>query len=97
MNRLNKLPLMAFALGLGFIVAMSSFKNKSTAANYFYNTSTLKWEALSPSVVEGMLPGNYQCEFSQTLKCTAETVTYTEAHPEGIPSGIVRDGEFEIQ
>lgn len=79
MNIIKKLPLMAFVLGLGFMIAMSSFKGEvKRSTTYFYNHP-------SSSFANMQIPGNWN---------TAQDVDYTCANAALIPCAVnVPDGE----
>lgn len=72
MNLIKKLPLMAFVLGLGFMISMSSFKGELKApTKYYYNHP-------SSSFANMQIPGNwntaqdegYICAGTALIPCT---------------------------
>jgi hypothetical protein len=74
MNIIKKLPLMAFVLGLGFMITMCSFKSevkKSTI--YYYNYS-------SSSFASMQIPGNWG---------TAQDTDFTCAGIQTIPCAVI--------
>ncbi|WP_342327692.1 hypothetical protein [Pedobacter sp. FW305-3-2-15-E-R2A2] len=78
MNIIKKLPLMAFLLGLGFMIAMSSFKGEvKRSTTYFYNHPSDLFSDMK-------IPGNWD---------TAQDADYTCAGPASIPCSVmVPDG-----
>lgn len=73
MNLIKKLPLMAFVLGLGFMIAMSSFKGEvKRSTTYFYNHP-------SSSFANMQIPGNWN---------TAQDENYTCAGLADIPCSV---------
>lgn len=71
MNLIKKLPLMAFVLGLGFMIAMSSFKGESKRSTTYYYIHP------SSNFASMQIPGNwviaqdpdYTCAGVQTIPC----------------------------
>jgi len=73
MNLIKKLPLMAFVLGLGFMIAMSSFKGEvKRSTKYYYNHP-------SSSFANMQIPGNWD---------KAQDVDYTCAGTLDIPCSV---------
>lgn len=73
MNIIKKLPLMAFLLGLGFMIAMSSFKGEvKRSTTYFYNHP-------SDNFADMEIPANWN---------TAQDVKYTCAGTADIPCSV---------
>ena len=72
MNIIKKLPLMAFVLGLGFMIAMSSFKREvKRSTTYYYNHPSSSFTNMKISGNwDTALDPSYICEGSSIVPCS---------------------------
>ncbi|NQX38764.1 hypothetical protein HQN84_07880 [Pedobacter steynii] len=79
MNLIKKLPLMAFVLGLGFMIAMSSFKGELKRSTiYYYNHP-------SSNFVDMKVPGNWDTVQDPDFICDANTFVPCSVN---VPDGV---------